>query len=68
MRTTAVLSHLRKALDSIKEYATADTAYFDSTLDKFKEMSDLCAEMQSVLSTITHTDRKKAVDAATTIP
>lgn len=67
MRTSAVLSHLRKALDSIKEYATADTAYFDSTLDKFKEMSDLCAEMQSVLSTITHTDRKKAVDAAEAI-
>lgn len=67
MRTSATMTHLRKALEQIKEYAAADTAYFDRTLDRFKEMSDLCAEMQSILSTITHTDRKKAVDAADAI-
>jgi len=67
MRTTAVLSHLRKVLEQVKEYAAADTAYFDRTLDKFKEMSDVCTEIQGVLSTITHTDRKKAVDAAEAI-
>lgn len=67
MRTSAVISHLRKALDQVKEYATADTAYFGCTLDKFKEMSDMCAEIQSILSTITHTDRKKAIDTAEAI-
>ena len=67
MRTSATMTHLRKALEQVKEYAASDTAYFDRTLDKFKEMSDMCAEIQSVLSTITHTDRKKAVGAAEAI-
>lgn len=67
MRISAVKTHLSKALAQIREYAEADTAYNAGTLDKFNELSEMCAEMQRVLSSITHTDRKKSVDAAEAI-
>lgn len=67
MRTSAVMAHLRKALTQIEEYATSDTAYFDSTLDKLNEMSEMCMKMRNLLSSITHKDRKQTANIAETV-
>lgn len=64
MRIAAVKTHLSKALEKIEAYATADTAYNASTLDKFEELSEMCIRMHELLASITHTDRQKTTDTA----
>ena len=64
MRTSSVISQLRKALKHAKEWASADTAYYESTLNNFKEMTDICSEIIDTLSGITRTDRPRSASTA----
>lgn len=67
MRTSSVISQLRKALKHAKEWASADTAYYESTLNNFKEMTDICSEIIDTLSGITRTDRPRSASTAETV-
>ena len=64
MRTSSVISQLRKALKHAKEWASADTAYYESTLNNFKEMTSICSEIIDTLSGITRTDRPRSASTA----
>lgn len=67
MRISAVMSHMNKVLQYMRECESSDTAYYPSTLDKFAEIASMCTEITDICSRIAHTDRKQTVNTAKTV-
>ena len=64
MRISTAISQMKKIREKVKEWANADTAYYDTSLKQFGELRDICAEVTDILGNIGHVQRYSGSNAA----